>query len=230
MPRRRAISAARPASAKHTASFSDRAQVVSNYTGDLALPRTVWPALVGLNVLYVACGGAVYLVSVVFLVFVVIALAFVTVQARAIGIALDVVVGGTFLIAALAFGIVAALAIQISYFTCVVERAPCVTAFSRGLSRVFARVGLQRALLVGVAFVAIGIGIFLVSLVGQSIILGIIHSEALGTAYATLLRIATAAFTTAFVAIFYYDLRVREEGLDLQLAAQATALDAPPAT
>jgi hypothetical protein len=194
----------------------------------VALAR--WPALVGLNVLYLACGGAVYLVSVVFLIVVVIALTFVTVQVRAVGIALDVVVGGMFLIAALGFGIAAALAIQVSYFTCVVERAPCITAFARGLGRVFARVGLQRALVVGVALVAIGIGIFMVSLVGQSIILGIVHSEILGTAYATLLRVATAAFTTAFVAIFYYDLRVREEGLDLQLAAQATAPYAPPVT
>jgi hypothetical protein len=37
--------------------------------------------------------------------------------------------------------------------------------------------------------------------------------------FSTLLSLATAAFVTAFVGIFYFDLRVRGEGFDLQLAA-----------
>jgi hypothetical protein len=65
-----------------------------------------------------------------------------------------------------------------------------------------------------------------VTLAGQSIFLGLlggIAGEIGGTAYAALVGIATAAFTTAFIAIFYYDLRVREEGFDLQQLAAAEA-------
>jgi hypothetical protein len=194
----------------------------------VALSR--WPSLLGVNLLYLACGSVIYFVAVVLLVFVVLALAFTTVQARTFGIALDVVVGAGFLLFGVAFGIVAALAVQISYFTCVVERASFAAAFASGIGRVFTRVGLQRSLVVGVAFVAIGTGIFLISLAGQSVILGVFRNEAAGTAYGTVLRVATAAFTTAFIAIFYYDLRVREEGLDLELAARASGPDALPTT
>ncbi len=194
----------------------------------VALSR--WLALLGVNLLYVAAGSVIYFIAVVLLVFIVLALAFATVAAHTLGIALDVVFGLAFCVFALGFGIVVALAVQVSYFTCVVERAPFATSFTRGITRVFAGVGLQRSLVVGLAFIAIGIGIFLVSLAGQSVILGIFRNEAAGTVYATVLRIATAAFTTAFIAIFYYDLRVREEGLDLQLAAQATGPDALPTT
>jgi hypothetical protein len=189
-----------------------------------------WPALIGVNALYLACGSVIYFVAFVFLVFVIIALAFATAQARTFGIALDVVFGVAFFVSAMAFAVVAALAVQISYFTCVVERASFATSFARGISRVFTRIGLQRSLVVGLAFVAIGIGIFLVSLAGQSVILGVFRNEAAGTAYSTILRIATTAFATAFIGIFYYDLRVREEGLDLQLAAQAAGPDALPTT
>jgi hypothetical protein len=189
-----------------------------------------WLPLIGVNTLYLACGSVIYLVVVVVLVFVILALTFATVQVRSLGVALDVVFGLAMLLAGLAFAIVAVLAVQVSYFTCVVERASFANAFTRGISRVFARIGLQRSLLVGVAFVAIGMGIFLISLLGQSVILGIFHNEVVGTAYSTILRIATAAFTTAFTAIFYYDLRVREEGLDLQLAAQAAGPEALPTT
>ncbi|MFY9780397.1 MAG: hypothetical protein WAJ85_07800 [Candidatus Baltobacteraceae bacterium] len=205
-----------------TSYLGGRATFAESYR--VALSR--WPALLGVNLLYLACASLIYFVAIVFLVFVVMALAFTTIQARTFGIALDVVVGAGFFLFGIAFGIAAALAVQISYFTCVVERASFAASFARGIGRVFTRVGLQRSLVVGLAFVAIGMGIFLVSLAGQSVILGVFRNEAAGTAYGTVLRVATAAFTTAFIAIFYYDLRVREEGLDLQLAAQATGQDA----
>jgi hypothetical protein len=48
--------------------------------------------------------------------------------------------------------------------------------------------------------------------------------------YATIIEVATAAFTTAFITIFYYDLRVREEALDLQIAAQAAQTGAQLST
>jgi hypothetical protein len=86
---------------------------------------------------------------------------------------------------------------------------------------VFFGVGLQRALLVGLAYVAILLGIEFVSSVGAVVLIGIVHSSVAGVAYETIVRVITAAFTTAFIAIFYFDLRVREEGFDLQLAAQA---------
>lgn len=185
----------------------------------VALKR--WLPLIGINVLYLGAGLMLYVLVVLLAVAIILALVFLTAALHAVGVVLAVLIGAAVVLAGVAFFVVAALAIQISYFTCVLEGAGTIVAFAQGLRRVFFGIGLARSLLVGVAFFAIGIGIGIVAILGQSIIVGLSHSTIAGTFYATIVRIATAAFTTAFIAIFYYDLRVREDGLDLELAADA---------
>jgi hypothetical protein len=189
-----------------------------------------WLPLVGINLLYLVAAVLLYVVLTLLLVFVIFGLAFLTSALHAVGIAIDIVIGIVMFVFALAFGVVAALAWQISFFTCVVEGAPAVTSFRQGLSRVFVGVGLKRSLLIGLAFVAIGLAVTIVDVVGQSILVGLLRSAVAGTVYATIVRVATAAFTTAFIAIFYFDLRVREEGLDLTLAAQSARAGSLEAT
>ena len=182
---------------------------------------TRWLPLIGLNVLYLGAGLILYVLVVLLTIAIILALVFLTAALHAVGVALAVIVGAAVVLAGIAFFIVATLAIQISYFTCVLEGAGTIVAFAQGLRRVFFGVGLARSLLVGLAFFAIGIGIGIVALLGQSIVVGLSHSTVAGTVYVTVVRVATAAFTTAFIAIFYYDLRVREDGFDLELAADA---------
>ncbi len=185
-----------------------------------------WLPMIGINLLYVAAGIGLYLAVFVVGLIVVFALILVTKASTVLGVAMSVIFGGIFLLALLGFGVVAALAVQISYFGCVVERMPFVTAFSRGISRVFLGTGLRRSLLAGLAYVAILIGIGLVGLTGESILYGFFKSNVAGTIYETIVRVGTAAFTTAFIAIFYFDLRVRREGLDLHVAAGGEPLSA----
>ncbi len=186
-----------------------------------------WAALIGINLLYLLAGVFLYVVVVLAAVALGLALVFVTSALHWLGIAMFVLIGLAVALAGIAFFIVVALALQVSYFTCVVERAGVVTSFSRGIRRVFVGVGLRRSLLVGVAFFAIAIAIGIVSAIGEAALFAAVRSAAVGAAYATAVRIATAAFTTAFLAIFYFDLRVREEGLDLQLDAQAAQAPMP---
>lgn len=185
-----------------------------------------WLPLIGVNLLYIAAGIGLYIVIFIVALIFVFAIVLVAKASTPLGVAMGIVFGGIFLLAALAFGVIATLAIQISYFGCVVERQPFVTAFSRGISRVFGGTGLRRSLIAGLAYVAVLMGIGLVSLVGQSLLYGFLKSNVAGTIYETIVRVATAAFTTAFVAIFYYDLRVRTEGLDLHVAAGGESLPA----
>ena len=177
-----------------------------------------WLPLIGINLLYLGCGFVAYILLIVVAVVTGLALSLLVALLHAVGIAIAVAVGLVVVLAVLALAVVVGLALQVSYFTCVVENVPFVLAFSQGLQRVFQRVGLRRSLLVGLAYIAIVIGILVVSLLGQSVLFGLLHSNVAGTVYTTAVSIATAAFTTAFVGIFYFDLRVREEGLDLQLA------------
>lgn len=187
-----------------------------------------WPQLIGLNVLYALAGIVLYVVLILAVFVLALAVTAVTAAAHAFGIAVAVALALAAFIAGVAFFIVASLALQVSYFTCVVEGANAVQSFVLGLRRVFVGVGLVRSLLVGVAFLAIGLGIGLVAIVGESVLVGLLHSPLAGSVYGTVVRIATAAFTTAFVAIFYFDLRVREEGLDLQLDAERARAPAVP--
>lgn len=187
-----------------------------------------WPQLIALNFLYLFAGFLLYVLLAVAVVVLVLGVGLVTVAVHALGVAIAVVLGIAGVVAATLFFIVASLALQVSYFTCVLERESAVNSFARGLRRVFAGVGFVRSLLVGVAFLAIGIGIGIVALVGEAVLVGLLHSHLAGSAYATIVRVATAAFTTAFIAIFYFDLRVREEGLDLQLDAERVRAQVVP--
>jgi hypothetical protein len=145
-----------------------------------------------------------------------------TVAVHALGVAISVALGLVVLVLSLGFAILATLALQLSYFACVVERANAYAAFLSGLRRIARGVGLKRALLVGLAYFAALIGIAAVSGAGQLVCVGLLRSTVAGEIFVTAVSVATAAFTTAFMTIFYFDLRVREEGLDLQLAAEAT--------
>ena len=194
----------------------------------VALKR--WLPLIGINVLYLGAGLILYVLVVLLALAIIVGLVLVTAALHAVGVALAVLVGAAVVLAGVAFFVVATLAVQISYFTCVLEGAGTIVAFAQGLRRVFFGVGLARSLLVGMTFFTIGLGIGIVALLGQSIVVGLSHSTVAGTIYVTVVRIATAAFTTAFIAIFYYDLRVREDGFDLELAADAARDAIVPAT
>ncbi len=190
----------------------------------VALER--WLNLVGINVLYGLAAGALYLIVLIVLFVVALGVIGIGAAAHTAGIVIGVVVGIVFAVAIFAFALVIAIAYQMSFFACVIERANFVASFTSGLGRVFNGIGLKRSLLVSLAYVAVAIGITLVASVGEVVLVGLLRSPIAGAVFRILISLATAAFLTAFMSAFYFDLRVREEGLDLQLAAQAT-LDRP---
>lgn len=190
----------------------------------VALER--WANLIGINVLYGLAAGALYLIVVIVLFVVALGVIGIAAAAHTAGIVVGVVIGIVFALAIFLFALVIAIAYQMSFFACVIERANFVTSFTSGLGRVFNGIGLKRALLVSFAYVAVAIGITLVATIGEVVLVGLLRSEIAGAIFRILISLATAAFLTAFMSAFYFDLRVREEGLDLQLAAQAT-LDRP---
>ncbi len=186
-----------------------------------------WPQLIMYNILWIFCAILLYVILVVGLVVLFIGLALVTTALHGVGVAIDVIVGILVGCLTLAFILVMTLAYEVGFFSCVIERVNFATAFASGFQRVFSRAGMTRTLLAGLAFFAIGIGIYIVMLIGQAVLFGLVRSNVLGIAYATIVSVATAAFSTAYIGIFYFDLRVRKEGLDLELAAADARLAAP---
>jgi hypothetical protein len=189
-----------------------------------------WLPLIGIEVLYAVSGILAYTLVLVVAVLVVLALVLLGTAVRWLAVAVGIVVGIAFVLALVLGVTLVALAVQISFFACVVEGESFIAAFSTGLARVFGGGRIPRSLGVGLAYVAVSLGIVLVAATGQSILLGLLRNNVLGTVYGALLRVGTIAFTTAFVAIYYYDVRVRTEGLDLQLEAQRMGMLADPGT
>ncbi len=178
-----------------------------------------WLPLIALNVLYVLCASVLYVVFVFAGVVIVLALSAVTATMHALGVALSVAVLIALVVFAFLFALVAVLAYEVSTFTCVLEDASFLGAFGRGVERVFRGAGLRRSLVVGLAYIAVVIAITVVAAMGAVVLFSLLHSPVVDAIFSTLLSLATAAFVTAFVGIFYFDLRVRGEGFDLQLAA-----------
>jgi hypothetical protein len=211
-------------SATSRAYLGERATVALSYRAALGK----WLPLLGVELLYAVAGVVAYTLVLLLAIVIVLALVLLGAAIRPLAVVLGIVAGSVLLLA-IALGVtLVVLAAQISFFACVVEDAPFLAAFSAGLVRVFGGGRIRRSIAVGLAYVAISLGILLVAAAGQSILLGLVRNNVLGTVYGTLLRVGTVAFTTAFMAIFYYDVRVRSEGLDLQLEAQRTAFLADP--
>jgi len=180
-----------------------------------------WLPLVGLNLLYLGAGIALCVVfDIIAFAIVLAAAGLLTVIAHDIGIASAAIAGTVGLLAALAVAVIFLLAYEISYYTCVVERVPALQAFTLGLARVLRRGGLRRTLFVGSAYIAIYIGWLVIAAIGAELIRIVVHSTALRPLYFLLQTIAVEPFFRALLAVFYFDLRVREEGFDLQAAAQ----------
>ena len=176
-------------------------------------------SLLGVNLIFIVAAIFLYVVVVLVVVLLAFGVGSLYVFSHPLGFAIGIPLGLAFLLVSIAFAVVIALALQVAYFTCVIERASSARAFSLAVSRVFGKIGLPRALLFGAAYLAISLVLYLVALAGELALTSFLHSEAAAAAYVAVVGIVSAIFATAFVCVFYYDLRVREEGYDLQLAA-----------
>lgn len=178
-----------------------------------------WLPLVGINLIFLVIGVAVYVVVVIVFALVAFAVVAIARPSPALGIGVGGIVGTAIVFAALAFATLAVLTLYMAYFTCVIEREPAVASFTRAVRRTRS-IRLRRALLFGFAFVAIVFGITIVSFAGTALLAGVLHSDVANAAYSIVLSVVSAIFSTAVLCVFYFDVRVREEGLDLQMAAR----------
>jgi len=198
----------------------------ATFAGAYRIGLSRWLPMLGINIFYAVAGGVLYVIAIVIALLLFFALGAITLAAHTLGIAISIVVGLAVAIVLIAIAVIVGLALNVSYFSCGVERENAIVAFASGVGRVFSGVGIKRSLIVGSAYVAVIVGIAIVSALGQGVLVGLVRSELAGAVFTTLVAVATAAFATAFMTIFYYDLRVREEGLDLQMAA-SSVLAAP---
>jgi hypothetical protein len=95
------------------------------------------------------------------------------------------------------------------------EAAGSANALLRGFSLVFNRREFGRALLICLALAAINIGLSAVSL-GVAAGFELLHFQLLNVVVNAIISLVSSAFIGVLLAVYYFDVRVRREGLDLQ--------------
>lgn len=116
------------------------------------------------------------------------------------------------------------LALWFAVMTIALEDTSVMGAFSRGFSRVFARGELGRAILVCLCFFAIYLMNFLFSAGVSMLLLTAARLQPLDVAVQAVLQLFFLALFATLLGVYYFDVRVRREGLDI--VRQLEELDA----
>lgn len=180
-----------------------------------------WPAILGTLALQAAIVIAWY---VAFVVVVFVSILVAAVFARAwlplgvVGFALAIAVS----LAALAILAPVFIALTFAMNAVVIERRGPIDAIASGFGRIFTRDEFWRSLLFAVAALAV--------LVGGSIVVAVVawaallvHAIALEVVVDSLLRAAFAPFSIVLIAVYYFDVRIRREGFDLEAELEQLA-------
>ncbi len=141
-------------------------------------------------------------------------------------IAIVATVGTLFFCLAIGMGYVA---LHFAWMSKLFEGLPLVKAITVSFVRVFGRRSLKRAALFSAAYLLFASGYTLFVLAGVALIGSLFHSNVAAVAFSTLLQVGAAAFFAALFMVFYYDTRVRREGLDLELEVEAVPQRRVPA-
>jgi hypothetical protein len=114
--------------------------------------------------------------------------------------------------------ILCAIALGFAFNAIGLEGSPAFTAIGLGFARIFNRRELGRAALVVLAISAIYVGIYLVFFALFGLIQSVVHSFALVELASVPFSLVSTTFIALLFAVYYFDVRVRREGLDMQAA------------
>ena len=115
----------------------------------------------------------------------------------------------------LVFLVLCYFAFAFAYNAIGVEGTNLFVAMGSGFSRIFNRSEVLRACLVALAFVAMYIGLFIVQ-VSVAAVFEAMNLHILNVAITAVISLVTFSFLTILLAVYYFDVRVRREGLDMQ--------------
>jgi len=185
-----------------------------------------WPAIFGLTVL-----AAVIFFSAVFagtlgvtLLAVLSFLLLRTVVAAGIALAVLSVVAALVWLASLVLMVVA---LGFAYYAIGIEGDGIVGALGGGFGRVFNRREIGKALLLCFALAAIEVGALVIFTLLLALASGFVHSRAILLAANAAVSVFSSAFTAVLLAVYYFDVRTRREGLDLQASLDRLARERP---
>lgn len=124
------------------------------------------------------------------------------------------------------------LAIAFAFDALVIENLSVFDAVGRGFARLFNRRELGRAVLIVLAFIAIYIGIYVLLITVVGLLIAFVHSMTLVSTVnaiaSGLISLVATCFIDLLIAVYYFDVRIRREGLDMQAALDRLEPQAVP--
>lgn len=127
------------------------------------------------------------------------------------------IVAGVTTLGVLFLFLLMALGASFSLYSTAIEGLGPIEAVSRGYGRIFNRVELKKAFFIALAFLGVEVGtIVMLAAVGAVVTL-VTNNTAVLIAVDTIGTTVLSAFITILLAVYYYDVRTRAEGLDLEV-------------
>jgi hypothetical protein len=109
------------------------------------------------------------------------------------------------------------VAYSFSLYGSTIERQGVVAAIGAAYGRIFNKHELKKATLVALAFGGLNLGVSLLSGSVSFFLYLVVKNTALTVTVETLVSAMFYSFTTILLAVYYYDVRTRAEGLDLEV-------------
>lgn len=178
------------------------------------LPRVL--PLIGTTLLMGAILFAIYVASVIALVMIIL---FGTMLVRALLplAVLFFIVAALLALAVVAFFIGLFVAFGFATYATVLEDLGPIAAVGSSFRRLFARTEFHKLLLMGLSFFALNIGVVMLSGTVEAIVELITSNQIAELAASAVISSMSTAFLTVLLAVYYYDVRTRSEGLDLEV-------------
>lgn len=126
------------------------------------------------------------------------------------------VLAGLVLLAIVPLFLMLLIVYAFSMYASTIERADPGRAIASAFSRVFGRSEIKKALLMALAYVGLEIGVVTISVTLALVVTMVLKASAIELVISTLVNAMLAAFLTIVLAVYYYDVRTRKEGLDLE--------------
>jgi hypothetical protein len=178
-----------------------------------------WPRLIALTLLYFLTFAVVLIAASIVGVAIMAVTMLLSRLLLPLGIVFGVIVGGAFTLGVIALSLVATIAGYLMCYTLMLEGASISGALVRGMQRAFGRGNFLRSLAAGLALSAVSFGFTILVMAVTFALLALFHSALVGQLLGAFVQAPMIVFFFAFLTLFYYDLRVRNEGFDLHIDA-----------
>lgn len=178
-----------------------------------------WPRLIGVILLEAVAVGVVYIFG-AFMIGILAAVGILLVKTFIAAAVVSFIAVFVALIGLVLLLMMLLIAASFALFGVTMENLGIAAAFASGMTRIFNRRQIKASALMTLAYFALNIGVGIISVTAAALFLLVLHNVFIQGAFAIIVNAILSAFLTVLLAVFYYDVRIRHEGFDLEADLQ----------